>query len=166
MDFDVKIIGLKEVTETLKQLPDKIQQGAIRAGLRAGANIIKEEAKKRVRVKGQYQPNVTLREAHTIISRVYETEAYRSDYLEKHLERKASRERRAELSRSEISRIEKVERQSQFIRDMEMWFSPPAKGWTAEQISEYEQNKWDPFLRRNWQKFVRTHLNKPRTKLP
>lgn len=42
---DVKIIGLAELERALKTLPDKLQRNVLRAGLAAGARVIRDHAK-------------------------------------------------------------------------------------------------------------------------
>ena len=42
---DVRIVGLAELERALKTLPDKIQRNVMRAGLAAGARVIRDMAK-------------------------------------------------------------------------------------------------------------------------
>ena len=139
MDFDVKINGLKEVTEILKQLPDKIQQGAIRAGLRAGANIIKEEAKKRVRVKGQ-EPNISTKEAYKKAAAISTSGHERYEKFERILSERAYRQNR-ELNKKEAGFLNRLWKRTVSRANMEMWL--------------HGATKWDPWLTNKWQKFNR-----------
>jgi HK97 gp10 family phage protein len=47
----VKITGLAELHKALQELPAKIERNVLRGGLRAGANVIREEARNRAPVK-------------------------------------------------------------------------------------------------------------------
>lgn len=141
MDFDVEIKGLKEVTETLKQLPDNIQKGAIRAGLRAGANVIKEEAKKRVRVKSlsPAEPKITVKQAYSEIAEKQTAAVHELERLEESLFNRAEAAGRYELSRKERAILNRRERELQPIFNLE------------EHLLNEE--KWDPFLIRQWRKY-------------
>lgn len=46
MASSVEIKGLAELHKTLQELPAKIERNVLRGGLRAGANVMKEEAKR------------------------------------------------------------------------------------------------------------------------
>lgn len=45
MTAEVRVTGLKELNAFLQQLPVKLEANVLRAALRAGANVVKEEAK-------------------------------------------------------------------------------------------------------------------------
>ena len=139
MDFDVEIKGLKEVTETLKQLPDKIQQGAIRAGLREGANIIKEEAKKRVRVRLQ-EPNISTKEAYKKAEAIATSGHERYEKFESRLMERADKQQR-EITKKEAAFLNRLWKRTVSRANMEMWL--------------HEVEKWDPWLINKWQKFSR-----------
>jgi HK97 gp10 family phage protein len=49
--FNARIDGLNETRKLLKDLPRKLQTGALRSGLRAGAKIVRDEARTLVAVK-------------------------------------------------------------------------------------------------------------------
>ena len=58
-DLNAKFIGLKELDQALRSLPDKLQRNVLRAGLRAGAKEIAEEAKRLVPVNsGRLQKSI------------------------------------------------------------------------------------------------------------
>lgn len=50
MATQVQVKGLKELDKFLQQLPAKVEKNILRSALRAGANVVKEEAKARVPV--------------------------------------------------------------------------------------------------------------------
>lgn len=45
MDFDVKVDGLKELRDRLRQLPDKVGKNCLRVSAYAGAKIVRDEAR-------------------------------------------------------------------------------------------------------------------------
>jgi len=59
---EIKIHGLKELDNNLKQLPFKIQKKVLGGTVRAGANIVKKEAKSKVPIKtGWLKKNIIAR---------------------------------------------------------------------------------------------------------
>lgn len=48
---EVRVKGLKELNDFLQQLPARIEANVLRSALRAGANVVKEEVKRRVPVR-------------------------------------------------------------------------------------------------------------------
>lgn len=58
----MQILGAREVSKILKQLPEKTAQRVVENALRAGARIIRDEAKARVPVKtGRLQESIVVR---------------------------------------------------------------------------------------------------------
>jgi HK97 gp10 family phage protein len=53
-DFEVK--GLKELNQTLQQLPVKLERNILRGAIRAGANVIVEDARRRAPVLSVFDP--------------------------------------------------------------------------------------------------------------
>lgn len=59
---EIKIEGLKELDNRLKNLPFKVQKKVLNAAVRSGATIIKKEAKQRVPVRsGFLKKNILVR---------------------------------------------------------------------------------------------------------
>lgn len=62
-DFDVEVLGLKELDRALQELAYPAARRALRKGMRRGANVVRDEARAKARVKtGNLKRKIRTRE--------------------------------------------------------------------------------------------------------